>query len=64
MSNGKTIQVQAEVKVPQVPNFLLYPAGSLSIADVDNEGLRKIGEAWTDNLIARAEQIRTQRHKS
>lgn len=55
---SKTIHVQAEVKVPSVPNFLLFPAGNISIADITNEGLQEIGRVWTENLIKRAEEIR------
>jgi len=57
---SKTIQVQAEVKVPQVPNFLRYPADTISIADITDEDLQKVGEAWVHNLIERAEEIRQQ----
>ena len=53
------ITVQATVEVPRVPNYLIIDADhKLSIGDVPDDELRRIGEAWTERLIERAAEIR------
>lgn len=58
-------EVVFKVATPKVPNFLRFDDekidGTISIADVPNEQLRQIGQAWTDNLIKRADEIRAGR---
>ena len=55
----KTITVRACVNVPRVPNYLrIDDDHKLSIADVPDDELRNIGEAWTEALIERAAEIR------
>lgn len=50
----KTIKVTADVEIPKVPNFLLMDnKQQISIADVTTGGLKKIGEAWTKQLVDR-----------
>ena len=57
----KMITVKAQVEVPRVPNFLVTnPNHKISIADVPDDELRYVGEAWTENLLARAADIRVQ----
>lgn len=59
------VTVKATVAIPQVPNFLLRGDDpKMSIADIDDEGLREIGRQWTENLIERAHQIRVDRKGS
>lgn len=57
-----TIHTRTEVKLPQVPNFLICENGDkLHIADVQDDDLRAIGEAWTVELLATAEKRRAAR---
>ena len=57
----RLITVKAEIEVPRVPNFLLYPGGKLSIADVVDVDLERIGEEWKRDLLHRAAVIRASR---
>jgi hypothetical protein len=55
----KTITVRASVDVPKVPNYLIIDSDhKLSIADVPDDELKYIGQAWTEALIERAAEIR------
>ena len=55
----KTITVQATVNVPRVPHFLIIDEHhKLSIADVPDDELRNIGQAWIEALIERAAELR------
>ena len=59
------VSVSATVAVPTVPNFVRLNDGqTLSIADVTDDGLRALAAEWTENLIARAAEIRAQRPRS
>lgn len=55
-------KVHADVQVPRVPNFLLFNngQGNISIADVTDESLRGLAAEWTENLLARAAELRKQ----
>ena len=54
-----TLTVTATVKMPEVPGyFYMSDNGIMRIEDITDEGLREIGEAWTDELIATAQRIR------
>ncbi len=54
-----TLTVVAEIKTPRIPNFLHMADGhSLPIEAITDEGLREIGEAWTEALIAEAQKRR------
>jgi hypothetical protein len=62
MGNEETL-AEVRVATPKVPNFLRLPDfdnATISISKLSDETLREIGEKWTDNLIARAEEIRQQ----
>lgn len=53
----QTIRVTARVELPTGPNFFRCENeadGTIDIADVDDDGLRLIGEAWVEDLLARA----------
>ncbi len=50
------IQVRAKIEVPRVPNFILYDGGKFRLGELSDEDLRRIGVAWTEALIARAEE--------
>ena len=53
---SKTITVKAEVLTPGTPNFLKMTDGQmLPIEAVSDDGLRLIGEAFTKELIERAQ---------
>lgn len=53
------VKVEADVQVPKVPNFLLYPGGGkIRVGDVQDTSLRRIGEAWTEALLQRAREQR------
>lgn len=51
---SKTITVQAEVRVPQPPNFLRYEDETIDVADISDDSLRALGTAWTDQLLENA----------
>lgn len=55
----------AQVQIPQVPNYLrqmMYPLAPLVPVDaLSDEELRRVGEAWTEALIARARELRASR---
>lgn len=54
--------VKAEIEIPNRPNFLRMSSGqTISIADIKDEGLKEIGERWTEELLNRAAQIRESR---
>ena len=58
------LTVRASVNVPRVPNFLIIDEHhKLSIGDVPDEDLRRIGEVWTEKLIERAVEVRLDRLK-
>ena len=64
MPKDRVITVKAVIEIPRVPNFILYETkelGKVSIADLDEETLRKIGEQWTEKLVNRSEEIRRHR---
>ncbi len=61
----QTVKIEANVKTPKVPNFLLCTnsAGALNgsklpLSALDEEGLRAMGEQWTLDLINRATEQR------
>lgn len=60
MSRKREISVQSpmKVQVPLVPNFLRTASGTCPVSDFDDESLRAIGKAWTEDLIARAKEQR------
>lgn len=53
-------KVHADVQVPRVPNFLIFNdgQGKISVADVTDESLRGLAAEWTENLLARAAELR------
>lgn len=52
------IKVRALIEVPRVPNFIRYDGGGFRVGELTDEDLRRIGVAWTEALIARAEEQR------
>ncbi len=59
----RTLTVQWPVQLPIVPNYLLHSqegAQKVDIAHVSDDGLREIGQAWTEALIARATERRAE----
>jgi hypothetical protein len=56
---GITLKLQTIVKVPRVPNFLLYDGGQISVGDISDEDLAKIAEAWREELVINAKRLRT-----
>lgn len=60
---SKTIRVTAAIKIPTPPNFLRYedPAlheATVPIESLTDEQLRKLGELWTEALLAHAQRRR------
>lgn len=52
---SRKIQVEAEVEVPKVPNFLRMSDGKmLPVSAVSEDSLRKIGRLWIEALIERS----------
>ena len=54
------LNVKMNIKVPKVPTFIMYEEGDgkVSVGDLSDEQLRQIGEAWTDDLLTRAGEVR------
>jgi len=55
---AKTVQVivVANVKVPVVPNFLIYNGKSIPVGDVTNDKLKEIAKIWLEKLIENADR--------
>lgn len=52
---------QLTYEIPSTPNFILVRGRvdlSIPIADVPDADLRKIGAAWTERLVEKAQQRR------
>ncbi len=63
-SGSRVVRVQAEVKLPLLPNFLRLSTnadGMIDVADVEDAALRALGAAWTEALLAHAAKRRAQR---
>jgi len=45
-----------EVKIPSTPKFIFVRNMPISIAEFTDDELRKIGEMWTETLIAKARE--------
>jgi hypothetical protein len=59
------ITVKASVELPRVPNFLrMTDEKWLPICALEEESLRALGAAWTDNLIVRAAEQKAEMEKS
>jgi len=53
--DNKTIHV----KIPEVPvNFLTTLGDSVSISEFTEEGLQRIGDIWTEELIKKSKAIK------
>lgn len=50
----KTINVTADVEIPSLPNFFIAGNLKIPIEAVEDQGLRDIGKAWTEELIKKA----------
>ncbi len=57
----RTIHVTASVQVPKVPNFLRYPGGTVRVGDIQDESLRRVADAWKEDLLARAAEQRKEK---
>lgn len=57
-----TIEVKLECEIPQVPNFLKTPAGTVPLCAVTEDALRMLGMMWTEQLVKRAREQRQDRH--
>jgi hypothetical protein len=59
VSKVRTLTVTAQIQTPFVPNFLRMTDGQmLPLSAVGDAGLRRIGKAWTEELIRRAAEQR------
>lgn len=62
-----TVKITAEliVKLPMLPDFLRRgdDLGSIDIAELSDDMLRRVGEAWTTALLNHANQRRLPRVK-
>lgn len=54
----RTYPVTAQVRIPQVPNFLIMEDGhSLPLYAVSEKALRDIGALWIEKLVERQKQM-------
>ncbi|TDI79823.1 MAG: hypothetical protein E2O79_09990 [Caldithrix sp.] len=53
-------QVKADVILPTIPNFITLTGGggNMCISDFTDEGLRELGNQWTEQLIKNAQEKR------
>ena len=62
MSQEIKITFERTVRLPMVPNFIFVrPYGDnnkVSIGDLTDEELRRIGKEWTEALLRRAQEVR------
>lgn len=57
LKKAMTLSVKADVRIPQVPNFLILSDDSkVPVSAITEQGLREIGAQWTDDLVARAKE--------
>ena len=53
----KTVTVKACVHIPVIPNFLRQADDTIiPIEAISEEGLKEIGEVWTQELIKKAKE--------
>lgn len=58
------VTITVRLKIPTTPNFIQREDGAnVSIMDLDDETLRKIGKEWTDALIQSAHGKRNMSRK-
>lgn len=62
------ITVKAEIEIPRLPNYVKL-AGfgddtKLDVADISDESLASLGEAWTAALLVHARERRALRARS
>jgi hypothetical protein len=51
----QTLKVTFDCELPVLPNFLRSPQGqTIDVADCTDDGLRELGQKWTDALIEHA----------
>lgn len=55
---SKIIKVKAAIEIPMLPNYLKYDGGRIDIKDIPDDDLRKIGFAWTEELMKCAQKRR------
>lgn len=53
------IQIKIDCEIPQIPNFLKTASGQVPITAVTEEALKELGKQWTEALVMRARQMRT-----
>ncbi len=65
---GARVGYTVVLETPSPPNFLFVDglvvegtAAKVSIADVPDAELKKLGKRWTDNLLERAAELRKNR---
>ena len=58
----REITVGINLITPTVPRFLkIVEGGDFSIEAITDEGLRRIGHTWTEDLIKEAQRMRAER---
>lgn len=57
------VTVSAEAQLPMLPNFILFPSSGakIDVANIVDEDLAKIGQAWSSALVLHAKQRRKNR---
>jgi hypothetical protein len=58
-STARKLSVKMSVVVPRVPNFLFTSDGKVPLSALTEDGLRELGAAWTEALVARADEQRS-----
>lgn len=57
------IAVTMTLIVPRVPNFVFTSAGKISVGELSDEDLARVGERWTEALIDNAKRQRKEEPK-
>lgn len=57
---SRRMMVDLSIHIPEVPNFIQLEGGSgkIPLSKFAEAELREIGSAWTDDLVARANEMR------
>ena len=57
--------IKVAIDPPKVPNFVRFKGSNktVSVGDLSDDQLRKLGQDWTAGLLARAAEIRAGRAK-
>lgn len=60
------ISFERDVRLPTVPNFIFYgsrDSEKVSVGELTDAELRRLGKEWTEALVRRAQEVRRDEDK-